>query len=370
MENKVEEVGREKKNPGAGFGKWFEDVSSKTKDFAEKTQETFKNVVDINGDGKIDREDFGLSDEQLQQKKEKMMELASAAVQQVKGGNELLEKVREEARLDRERKALRPVFAQDLTQPEEQNRAEFALPKMLCIVTRDKKHSESAACEGAVGHWSTVKGVELLNLYEDTALQAGLTFYPMLYQTFYYENPFQKGLYIGLDEYFDYLKRARVSELKRIAQDLGAKRVQITFKETKKRLVKNQGNVFLKAAEPTVGSVTETNQYDRADSEYSKVEIAADVRFSGHEKPKKPKVVYFKNEKDIEDLVQMRTGRSENKVTSEIYHFHCSKTSGITAAAAAQIDAVLGQLKCEGSASISSEVQRESRTELEYIIEF
>ena len=37
---------------------------------------------------------------------------------------------------------------------------------------------------------------------------------------------------------------------------------------------------------------------------------------------------------------------------------------------AAKLDGILQQLKCSGTATISSEVQRENRTELNYHIEF
>ena len=42
----------------------------------------------------------------------------------------------------------------------------------------------------------------------------------------------------------------------------------------------------------------------------------------------------------------------------------------MTEKTAAKIDLVLRQLKCSGTATLSSEVQREGRTELEYHIEF
>ncbi len=105
-------------------------------------------------------------------------------------------------------------------------------------------------------------------------------------------------------------------------------------------------------------------------NEYADIEIATDLVFSGHDHPEMPELVYFKNETDIEKLVQMRLSNDENKIQSKTYRFQCRKSSGISESEAAKIDAVAGQLKCGVSESFSNEVQRENRTELEYKIEF
>ncbi len=53
----------------------------------------------------------------------------------------------------------------------------------------------------------TVKGMEILNIYEDSAQQLGMKFYPNISKTIYYANPYQNNVYICLDEYFDYIKK-------------------------------------------------------------------------------------------------------------------------------------------------------------------
>ena len=50
--------------------------------------------------------------------------------------------------------------------------------------------------------------------------------------------------------------------------------------------------------------------------------------------------------------------------------FQCSSSAGMSEKVAAKLDGILQQLKCSGTATISSEVQRENRTELNYHIEF
>ena len=346
----------------AQLGKAVAGASAMAKDTAAKTQKTILSAVDKNGNGKIDRDDFGLGDEDLQEAKEKAKKLASAAEQSIRTGSDRLGKALSDAKLEMDRKNLRPVFAEELCGSEGRPAQN---PKIVCIVGRDKRRSESEACNGSVGYRAAVKGMDVLHLYGDCAQQLGLVFYPELSETVYYADPCQSDVYINLDEYFDFLKKARVNELELIAQELGAKRVQITFKERRKTIVAKKAKTQVSAAKSEASGT-----YDQSGSEFSSVEIAADIKFSGHNIPVVPKLVYFKNESDIEKLIQMRTGNSENKIESKTYKFQCSRSSGITEKEAAQIDAVLGQMKCSGTASVSSEAQRESRTELEYRIEF
>ena len=149
-----------------------------------------------------------------------------------------------------------------------------------------------------------------------------------------------------------------------IAQDLGAKSFRITFKEHQKVIVKQTANAGLKA-----GRMQGDGSRELSGSDYSRVEIAAETQFSGHSQPKTPTLVYFRNESDIEKLIRMRMDQS-NPIKSKDFCFQCSRTSGMTEKTAAKIDLVLHQMKCSGTATLSSEVQREGRTELEYHIEF
>lgn len=376
MKSNTEKASTEKKT-GTSFvgltnnlGNIITAASAKTKDIVTKAQESIVNVVDKNGNGKIDTEDFVSIGENLQEIKEKTANFVSIAGQSVKSGSEVIGKVIGDAKIEMDRKYLRPVFsdemllsASNVSSMDEIRKVQ--IPSIICIVKRDKKRSENVVCSGSVGYRMTVKGVDMLYLFEDSVSQLGMRFYPAISETIYYLDPYQDNFYICLDDYFDYLKKVRVNELEVVAQDLGAKRVQITFKEHKKAFFTKSARV-----DAAVEKVKISNSYGNASNEYSSVEVAADVKFSGQDTPVKPKLVYFKNESDIEKLVQMRTENSKNKIESKTYRFQCNKSSGIKEKDAARIDAVLYQLKCSGTATISSEAQRESRTELEYSIEF
>ena len=165
-----------------------------------------------------------------------------------------------------------------------------------------------------------------------------------------FEPRYRSGVYVALDSYFAYLKKNRVNELELIAQDLGAKSFRITFKEHQKVIVKQTANTGLKA-----GRIQWDGSHELSGSDYSRVEIAAETQFSGHSQPKTPTLVYFQNESDIEKLIRMRMDQS-NPIKSKDFCFQCSRTSGMTEKTAAKIDLVLHQMKCSGTATLSSEV--------------
>ena len=94
------------------------------------------------------------------------------------------------------------------------------MPRFIRVVERDKKHAESEICKGSIGFWADFKDNRLLNIFRDAMEVYGLSFYPNSEGEFYYVDPINKDNYIALDEYFNYLKQLRISELQKIAQDL------------------------------------------------------------------------------------------------------------------------------------------------------
>lgn len=330
-------------------------LAAKAKHAAAKAQKSVLNAVDRNGDGKINPSDFGLDREHMQEAGRKLQA----------GANRIGETI-SEAKVGLDRKILRPVFYEDLTPSvaEDDLMATAQLPRLIRIVQRDKKGQDNPVFQGAIGYWTTVKGVKLLNLYEDSVSAFGVQFLPQIEQTFYYMDSYRREVYVSLDSYFTYLKKNRVNELELIAQDLGAKSFRVTFKEQQKLMVKHatQGKL-------NVGGCHTEHQKQQSNDETFHVEIAAETQFNGHDEPKAPPLVYFKEESDIEKLIRMRMNAS-NPIKSKDFCFQCSRSIGMSEKTAAKIDLVLQQMKCNGTASLSSEVQREARTVLEYHIEF
>lgn len=353
----------------AGF---LGNIERKVANTTLKASASVKNKMDKNGDGKIDLKDIGIDRDDVELVKEKAHDIARKAGDSVKQGGAQFGKAISEAMLEIDRKNLRPVFQSDLlpTVITSSTLAIASNPRVIRIVDRDKKRNDKEACQGEVGYLTTAKSVEILNIYEDTARSIGVWFYPNISKTIYYIDPFRANCYISLDEYFVYLRKARVNELTMIAKDLGAKKVRISLKEHKKTFVSKSVKESAKASKG-LNSVLESGTYEKADNDISNVSIADEEEFSGHETPVQPQLIYFRNEADIIGLIEKRMDISKcNDLKSKTYTFQYNKSSGITEKEAAQLDAALSQMKCGGTATISSEAQQESRIDFEYYIEF
>lgn len=364
MKQKIkDDLPSQEKTPSP-LGKALGELGAKAKGTVSKAQEAVTRTVDRNGNGKIDAEDFGLTKENLYGAGQAVKGAVATAGNSLKDGGAALGKALMDAHLEQERKNLRPVFLEDLPFPG-MGSAFVGQPSILAIVARDKKRSESQACIGSVGYHLPTKGLELLNLYEDCASRMKLIFYPSLFQGIYLADPYREGCYIALEQYFTYLRKSMVTELQLIAQDLGASHIHIAFCEHKKEIVDEKGHGKAKGGKNEV-----TVSLSDSAKELSNVEIAADVRFSGHEHPTAPELIYFKNEEDILKLIRMRMDSNSNKIRSKTYRFQCDRLFGSSVNGAAKISATLDSVKCAAAVDFSKKVQRESRTELEYTIEF
>ena len=264
-----------------------------------------------------------------------------------------------QAKIDIDKQRFNPVFPSTITSED------FKYPGMIRIVEYDKR-MENEACEGAIGFENNIKGVRVLTIYRSCLDQINLDFYPSVTETIYYVHPKNTGMYIDLDEYFVYMRKARVNELEMAARDLGAKSVKITLKEQKKVLVnKNKkANGLLNLQKK--GNVKAEMEGTTNEEDYANLDVLSDVVFIPHA-PTFPELEIYKDDIDMKTLIDMRM---KGNVESKTYQLSYSKTSGINNKIAAGIDAVLNAMDCSGNTSISSEVQHEERTILEYHIDF
>ena len=243
------------KLPKKGEKKTAEKAEKHSPGFLEKTKERIVTAVDQNKDGRIDVKDLTSVSRRWSEK-------------------------RETSKREAEINLLRPLFEDDLEAPE------FNMPKMIRLVGMDKRHAESEVCIGSIGHESDYKGLRIVNIYPEYLHSFGLTFYPDLDNEVYYVDPCDRNHYIALDEYFNYLKIARLSELQKIAQDLGAKHFRVTYKEYAQSSSKKQA--LAKAAVKTIaGETAKMNaEHSVVENNASKVEIAAEMHFLGHQPAK------------------------------------------------------------------------------------
>lgn len=326
------------------FGKLVLNVGKNAKDLLEKSKDITIQVADQNADGKFDLEDVSV--------------IAGSVGNVMKKGAQTLKEITDEKARQLELKTLQPIFLETL------NDTDFLMSRFIRITDRDKKHAESEVCKGSIGFLSAQKGLHIVNIFRDSIDLYGLSFYPDCDSEFYYVDPSDRDGYIALDEYFSYLKQVRISELQKIAQDLGAKHFKVTYKEEKTSFAEKKVSKKV-TAKPIASIDVEQNNENK---KYSTVEIAAEMECPGHT-PVKPKLKYMKYDPSINGLVEMRMNEHA-PLLHQKFMLKLSNSSGLKESEAIKIDAVLKGMKCTGNATVLSETQNESRRYLEYEIDF
>lgn len=266
-----------------------------------------------------------------------------------------LAKTIEEGKRQWDLNRLKPIFLQDL------NGVRYS--RLIRIVEREKKF-DIEACKGSIGYWATCKGERWMNIFKDSVDKFGLNFYPNDEVNFYYMDPTDNNSYIVLDEYFDRLKQVRVSELQKIAQDLGAKYFRVTYMKERTTLSKKSANGKGSILKNKIGSV----QANETEENYDRMDVAAEMSFPGHE-PVMPRVRYLKHDPIIQNLIEMRMD-PKGPVGHYTYNIKLSNSSGLKKTEAVKIDMILKNLKMAGNTTVSSEVQNEEKSILEYEINF
>lgn len=252
-------------------------------------------------------------------------------------------------------KRLKPIFINDLNG--------MIFSRLVRIVEREKKF-DIDVCKGSIGYWDTCKGERWMNIFKDSVSKFGLDFYPNDEVNFYYVDPTNKDSYIVLDEYFDRLKQVRVSELQKIAQDLGAKYFRVTYIKERTTLSKKAANGKGSIHKKGNGSA----QMNATEQKYDRMDIAAEMSFPGHE-PVMPHVRYLKSDPNIENLIKMRMD-PKGPLNHQTLNIKLSSSSGLKETDAVKIDMILKSLKMAGNTTVSSEVQNEAKSILEYEINF
>ena len=264
-------------------------------------------------------------------------------------------KIIEESKRQWNLNRLKPIFLHDL------NGMRYS--RLIRIVERDKKF-EIEVCKGSIGYWATCKGERWMNIFKDSVNKFGLNFYPNDEVNFYYMDPTDGDSYIVLDEYFYRLKQARVSELQKIAQDLGAKYFKVTYMKEKTTLSKKSANGKGSIHKKGNGSA----QMNATEQKYDRMDIAAEMSFPGHE-PVMPHVRYLKYDPNILNLIEMRMD-TKGPINHQILNIKLSSSSGLKETDAVKVDMILKSLKMAGNTTVSSEAKNEAKSILKYEIDF
>jgi hypothetical protein len=325
------------------------EVASKTGKsvaaFMDKAKDTVVKTVDQNDDGALDLKDVSI--------------LAEAIGNAAKNTASAVKDHAEAKSRELELKTLQPIFSDDL------DSADFLMPKLIRITEMDKRHAESVVCQGAIGFVSVQKGLRIVNIFRNKVDAFGLTFYPDLESEIYYVDPSDRDRYLALDDYFSFLKVARINELQKIAQDLGAKHFCVTFKEQKTSFSEHtaKANANLKSAHISADAA-----HDLASTAVATVEIAAEMDCPGHA-PTQPKLFYLQREPSIQTLIALRMDK-DSPISHQKYTLKLSNSSGIKEKDAIKIDAALKAMKFTGNTTVTSEAKNEARRFFEYEIDF
>lgn len=325
------------------------EAGKSTLAFFGKARDSIVKAVDQNDDGSFDLKDVSI--------------IAESIGNSTKNAAAAAKESAEMRSRELERKTLQPIFADDLVN------ADFLLSKLICIDEMDKKHSESEVCQGSIGFLSKQKDLTVVTIFRDKVDAFGLQFYPDADGGVYYVDPSDRDRYIALDDYFSYLKIARINELQKIAQDLGAKHFRVTYKEQKASFTKESAKAHSKVKAPAgAGTITGDISHDLSTSEASTVEVAAEMQCLGHA-PMEPTLRYLQREPSIQTLVALRMDKNA-PITHQKYTLKLSNSTGIKEKDAVKIDAALKAMKIQGNATVASEVKNESRRFFEYEIDF
>ena len=156
-----------------------------------------------------------------------------------------------------------------------------------------------------------------------------ISLYPEKTTGAYYVDPVFADRYITMDEYFTFLKVARVNELQKIAQDLGAKHFKVVYVDQSKDVVTKKAAGAL-SAKLIPGKVDASGQHDSDYKGASQVRIAAEMEFEGHA-PVEPTLVSAESAEAAVKLnnklsfvshigfigyQQLKNNQSKNKVNS------------------------------------------------------
>lgn len=313
------------------------------KAFLGNTKDTIIKAVDQNGDGSFDFKDVSA--------------MADSIGNAAQNAANAMRDNAEARNREKERKALQPIFLEDL------DSTDFTLSKLIRVADIDKKHAESEVCKGSVGFISEQKELRIVNIYKNMIDAFGISLYPDADSEIYYIDPSDRNQYIALDDYFGYLKIARVNELQKIAQDLGAKHFRVTYREKKASITKNdmkaKGNV-------RVGAADAERNFSISDN--ANIEVAAEMQCLGHA-PIEPKLLYLRGEPSIQSLIALRMDEN-SQIFHQEFSLKLSNSSGIKEKDAVKIDAALKAMKISGNTTVVSEAQSESRRFLEYEVDF
>ena len=310
------------------------------------TKEHIVKKMDQNDDNTFDKEDLKIA-------KDKIANKTQETVKKIK--SDIDEKKRE-----RELKKYRPVKIEDLES------TEFNMPKIVNVSDLDKKFTEIDVCKDAIGSYLNKNDVLILRMFREYVDKFNIELYPNDGGAIYIMDPIDRNRYISLNDYFSYINKAYVRELKMIANELGASYFEVSLMEEKVFFSQEIKELEDKLKYASMGSGEAKTKRKKSSNELSFVKIEAKNNFEPHE-PRRPKLKYLKNNEEIQQLIDFRMNKS---IKDEELSINLGSVSGIKESEATKIDCAFKILKLNTNSSFESEYKNECRKYLKYVIKF
>lgn len=291
---------------------------------------------------------------------EKAADAGEFLAEKAKEGQELVSLKQHEARM----RYYNPRFREQFFS------ADFDLPRVIVIVDGDDRKGIDV-CEGAIGWISNSQGMEVLHLYEEFVGESGLNFYPVpLCDAVYYADSFDVQRFINLSCLFDVAQKDRITELRNIARDLGARHCKIESYESKKEVTLKKGGGAAKAKGKPVGEVSGEIGLSQDASQFTELSVVFEQSFEGAAEPKRPTLRWFSHDREIRSLIETMCSDEGNRFKEYRIEIDGSSSATLSQKQAAKIDGVLKKLHASCNFTMESECLTESRQKLRFTISF
>ncbi len=253
--------------------------------------------------------------------------------------------------------------------PEEYTSEGFSLPNVIVIVD-DAVRKGIEVCKGAIGWLSKEKGVEVLHLYDEAVEFSGLKFYPnATCDGVYYVDGHDRKRFIQLDTYFSYTHEGRLAELQHIAFCLGAKSYSVDIVESKKRKTKVASNVYNKRKD-NQEEEERSCESEMAFEQNISMKGGAQARFEGDRDIVMPTLLWFAEDNNVLNLIDMRCSQKGNALTEYSIELHSANSASMSLSVASKINFAVAKMGIKLNCDIKSMSEEEHNRTLIYKLKF
>lgn len=281
-----------------------------------------------------------------------------------KNAKSLSEKAKNDSYMRRIKK-YNPLF------PEQYSSMDFHIPNMI-MIRDDAERKNIDVCEGAIGWLNNDSEIEVLCLYDEAVEMSGIKFLPApICDGVYYVDSFDKNCFIRTDYIFQKAHEERLAELKNIAYMLGAKACSIEITETVNETVvdKKKADFSTKVPVKTSLKVSGKTEHSFSSHETNKRSGKITAKFEGSDTPKRPELKWFANDKNIQNLIEMRCTQG-NSLQSETLELSGSASATMGQKTACAIDCTLSKIGAKSNYSMENQSIKENSSTLICRIKF